>query len=220
MENRRSREGMRYDSRNKKEDKYTYIEEIIVESTGVSKDNFDLFPAAKAKVNRILKRIIEFTGEERLKTDTKFKSVMVRIVKKVSFSEYGAQNYMRMLNKKLKIDKAGYSGGEDEIWSTLAYVENILDIPVKSSASFYENESQEFQEIMDTIVETVYIDMHLVSQLLGDEDKKMELIREYLCDLNDEDKTGFFESWRKEIWAFNSETTKGLGRRTIINEDI
>lgn len=218
--NKGLREGTHYAPRDKKKNKRTYIEEIIVESTGVSKDNDILFPAAKARVNRILKRVIEFTGEERLKTDIKFKAKIIQIVSKVYFSDYGMQNLTRMLNNKLEIQRNGDSGGEDGLWSTLAYIESIVGMPIEPLPPFYQNESQEFQEIMNAIVENLYMDMHLVSQLIGDEEKKMELIREYLWDQKDEEQTGFFESWRKEIWDFNREKTKSWGKKTIVGDSV
>lgn len=209
MEDKRSREGLHYKNTNKKEIRKIYtVEDITIESTNISKDDVG-FEAAQQSVKRILARIKSFIKPANLIITESFKPIVVRIVRKVYFSEYGIDNLTLMLRNKLELQRFGDSGGEDEIWPKLSFIENVVDIPTDGQSTF-QNESQEFKDIVDKILEKVYTDMTFLSVFVFDSTKKMGLIKEYLEDLKDEDQAGFFESWRSEIRQINTQQTNRL----------
>ncbi len=207
MEHQRLRGGLHYGAREKNKDKYT-IEDIAIESVGI--DECDKgFDSACQKVKRILARIKEFIGEPNFIVTEKFKPIIVRIVKKFYLNEDGMNNYTGMNNNKLDLNRNGDSGGEYEIWSKLSFIDTIADMPPNSKEPF-QNESQEFKDNVNKIVEQVYNDMTFLSLFVTDPDKKMELIKEYLNDIIDRDQSGFTGDWRLEIWQINKQKLNAI----------
>jgi len=200
------KEGRRYNIRKKQEhEKQQYtLQDFSAEVTGLDTEDDKYFPSAHIKNTRILKRIKEFIDQPDLKIDNRTKPMLVKVVGKIYYSDYGVDNLTKMINNKLMIEHPDDNGGEDEIWTKLSFIETIADIPTKAPRLF-EKESQEFKDIVDEILSEVTHDMTFLSAVVIDQDKKILLAKEYLKDIKDEANSGFHQNWRDEIRQINEQ---------------
>lgn len=217
MENKR--EGRHDGPREKRSERKKYtLEEITVESTGITKDN-PIFDSAYQQVKRIMARIKDFINRPNLVIDEEFKPIIVRIVRKFYCSEHGAENLTAMLRKQLELERHDDHGDEDDIWSKLSFIEMIANMPGEKEPALI-NETPEFREIADKINKIIYMDIFCLTMYVADQEKKMELLQEYLDDLLDEDGSGFFASWRAEIEQVNrnriNQMIAGCRRKNVV----
>lgn len=209
----KSREGTHYNKRNnlRKDDKKFTVNDFTLASTGISEDDYKLFPSKSMQVQRILTRIKDFTGRPDITEDVRFRPLLIRILQKAISNDYGKENLSLMLNNSIKLDRCGDNGGEDEVWSMLNFIDTVISIPTDEQKPF-QQESQEFQDIVSKIFTKIHADMRFLSAFVFDDEKKLELLKEYLEDIEDIDQSGFFESWRSEIRDINAEHSKQLRR--------